>query len=85
MLIVKDVVKRMDSNYHISLIDIGLVIEKLVGNGYVSEYSKKDFKNKYLKFEYKNVSDSRAQLTSVSSFCKTFLELYRYQGGNLPV
>ena len=59
LLIIKDVVKRMDSNHSISLIDIGLVIEKLIGSGYVSEYSKKDFKSKYLRFLYKMVRTVR--------------------------
>lgn len=36
--------------------DIGLVVEKLIGSGYVSEYSKKDFKTRYLKYLYKLVS-----------------------------
>jgi hypothetical protein len=46
----------MDSNYRISLLDIGLVIDKLMGNGYVSEYSKKEFKAKYFKIIYKKVN-----------------------------
>ncbi len=54
ILIVKDVVKRIDHNYRISLLDIGLVIEKLIGNGYVSQYSKKEFKMKYANSELIN-------------------------------
>jgi hypothetical protein len=38
----------MDSNYQISLPDIGLVVEKLMGGGYISEYSKREFKLKYI-------------------------------------
>ena len=34
----------MDSGYHITLPDIGLVVEKLMGGGYVSEYSKREFR-----------------------------------------
>ena len=45
----------MVSNHQISLLDIGLVIEKLTGNGYVSEYSKKEFKSRYLKYLFKLV------------------------------
>lgn len=55
ILIVKDVVKKIDSNYKISLLDIGLVVEKLVGSGYVSEYSKREFKSRFLNnFNNKN-------------------------------
>ncbi len=43
----------MDQNYNISLTDIGLVIEKLMGGGYVSEYSKREFKYRYIR-ELKN-------------------------------
>lgn len=45
--IVRDVVKKMDSNHKITLPNIGLVVEKLIGNGYVSEYSKKEFRQRY--------------------------------------
>lgn len=53
--IVKDVVKKMDSNHKITLLDIGLVVEKLIGNGYVSEYSKREFRSRYNKFLSKKV------------------------------
>jgi hypothetical protein len=46
----------MDANYQITLLDIGLVIEKLIGSGYVSEYSKRDFKTKYLKYQYRTTT-----------------------------
>ena len=35
--------------------EIGLVVEKLVGSGYVSEYSKKEFKSKFHEFASKKV------------------------------
>lgn len=44
-----------NSSYQISLLDIGLVVEKLIGHGYVSEYSKREFKAKYLKYLFKSV------------------------------
>ena len=47
--------KKMEVNHTITLVEIGLVIEKLIGSGYISEYSKKDFKQKYLKFLYRSV------------------------------
>ena len=53
MFIVKDVIKKIDSNHRVTLLDIGLVVEKLVGSGYVSEYSKREFKSKYNKFLHK--------------------------------
>jgi hypothetical protein len=46
----------MDANHNISLTDIGLVVEKLMGSGYISEYSKKDFKHKYVKYLYRIVT-----------------------------
>jgi hypothetical protein len=46
----------MDTNHNISLTDIGLVVEKLMGSGYISEYSTKDFKHKYLKYLYRIVN-----------------------------
>lgn len=45
----------MDSNHQVSLLDIGLVVEKLIGSGYVSEYSKKEFKTRYVKYLFKMV------------------------------
>ncbi|CAF0758756.1 unnamed protein product [Brachionus calyciflorus] len=50
LLIVKDVIKKISPNHRVTLFDIGLVFEKLMGNGYVSEYSKKEFKSKYSKY-----------------------------------
>lgn len=46
----------MDSSHRISLLDIGLVIEKLIGNGYLSEYCKREFKTKYNKYIMKKVT-----------------------------
>ncbi len=34
---------------YLLLTHIGALLEKLVGNGFVSEYSRKSFKTKYLK------------------------------------
>ena len=41
---------KIDTNYQITLPDIGLVTEKLMGSGYVSEYSKREFKAKYYRY-----------------------------------
>ena len=49
----------MDSNHRISLIEIGLVVEKLIGNGYVSEYSKREFRTRYNKYSLKKVKISK--------------------------
>ncbi len=38
------------------LIQIGAFIEKLIGNGYVSEYLRKSFKTKYLKAKLCNTN-----------------------------
>ena len=38
--------------------DIGLVIEKLMGSGYVSEYSKREFKAKYYRYLCKKSGNS---------------------------
>ncbi len=46
----------MDANYKVTLCDIGLVIEKLIGNGYLSDYSKRDFRAKYSKLNDKKVN-----------------------------
>ena len=48
--------KKVDSNYKVTLLDIGMVVEHLIGNGYVSEYSKRGFKAKYQKYLLKRVS-----------------------------
>ena len=41
----------MEPGYQITLPDIGLVIEKLMGGGYVSQYSKREFRlDKKVKF-----------------------------------
>ena len=45
----------MDANHKVTLFDIGLVIEKLVGSGYLSEYSKREFKTRFNKFNVKKV------------------------------
>ncbi len=39
------------SGDYLLLTHIGAMIEKLVGNGFVSEYSRKNFKTKYLKIK----------------------------------
>lgn len=65
LLIVKDVIKKIDSNHQVTLPDIGLVIEKLMGSGYISEYSKREFKAKYYKYltkKHKNYLDPDAVL-----------------------
>ena len=57
----------MDSNHKISLLDIGLVIEKLIGHGYVSEYSKKDFKTRYQNFIFKMVGFSKKRGVQINN------------------
>lgn len=52
----------MDSNHQVTLLDIGLVIEKLIGSGYVSEYSKKEFKTRYVKYLLKTVNPTANRL-----------------------
>ena len=59
ILIIKDVIKKIDSNYKVSLLEIGLVVEKLIGSGYVSEYSKREFKARYMNYlNHKNNSSN---------------------------
>jgi hypothetical protein len=67
-LIVKDVIKsKITTNYHILLPDIGLVIEKLMGSGYVSEYSKREFKTKYYRYLCKKSGNTNGMDSSKSS------------------
>ncbi len=45
--LVRDVVPRMPKNYRYSLIDIGLVINQLMGAGYRSSYTRRKFRLRY--------------------------------------
>jgi transient receptor potential cation channel subfamily M protein 3 len=47
--------------------DIGLVIEKLMGSGYVSEYSKREFKAKYYRYLCKKSAGNSNALNSSRS------------------
>ena len=49
----------MDVNYKVTLFDIGLVIEKLIGSGYLSKYATREFKAKYNRFNVKKVSTKK--------------------------
>ena len=45
--IVRDVVPRMPKGYQYTLLDIGLVINQLMGSGYCSTYIRRKFRNDY--------------------------------------
>ncbi|GAB1601203.1 transient receptor potential cation channel subfamily M member 3 isoform X4 [Argonauta hians] len=45
--LIRDVKKNMASNYRVTLPDIGLVLQHLMGGGFVSSYLKKSFRQKY--------------------------------------
>ena len=45
--LVRDVVPRMPKGYEYNLIDIGLVINQLMGSGYRSTYTRRKFRLKY--------------------------------------
>ena len=45
--IVRDVVPRMPKGYRYTLLDIGLVINQLMGSGYCSTYVRRKFRNEY--------------------------------------
>lgn len=47
--LVRDVVPRMPKGYKFTLIDIGLVINQLMGSGYRSSYTRRKFR---LRYEY---------------------------------
>ena len=45
--LVRDVVPRMPKGYKFTLIDIGLVINQLMGSGYRSSYTRRKFRMRY--------------------------------------
>ena len=45
--IVRDVVPRMPKGYQYTLLDIGLVINQLMGSGYCSTYIRRKFRSDY--------------------------------------
>ena len=45
--LVRDVVPRMPKGYKFTLIDIGLVINQLMGSGYRSSYTRRKFRIRY--------------------------------------
>jgi transient receptor potential cation channel subfamily M member 3 len=49
-MLIKEVVKKPNNNTKINLIDIGSVINNLIGHGYVSTYSRREFKVRYQSF-----------------------------------
>ena len=49
--VLKDVT-RVTSNYRCTLIDIGLVIEKLMGGAFESRYASRKFKQRYVEYQH---------------------------------
>ncbi|XP_059081116.1 transient receptor potential cation channel trpm-like isoform X3 [Tigriopus californicus] len=45
--LVRDVVPKMPKNYQYSLIDIGLVVNQLIGHGFRSSYTRRKFRYRY--------------------------------------
>ena len=64
--IVRDVVPRMPKGYRYTLIDIGLVINQLMGHGYASSYSRRKFRNEY--YGHLNIPPSHSKMNTVVSF-----------------
>ena len=62
--IVRDVVPRMPKGYRYTLIDIGLVINQLMGHGYSSSYSRRKFRNDY----YGHLNIPQPKINTVVSF-----------------
>ena len=62
--IVRDVVPRMPKGYRYTLIDIGLVINQLMGHGYSSSYSRRKFRNEY----YGHLNIPQPKINTVVSF-----------------
>ncbi len=63
--LVRDVVPRMTKNYRYSLIDIGMVVNQLMGAGYRSSYTRRKFR---LRYEY---SQEQARLAEAAAAAKT--------------
>ena len=64
--IVRDVVPRMPKGYRYTLIDIGLVINQLMGHGYASSYSRRKFRNEY--YGQLNIPSQANKMNTVVSF-----------------
>ena len=57
--LVRDVVPRMPKGYHFTLMDIGDVVNQLMGSGFRSSYSKRKFR---LRYDYTMQSQRAQQL-----------------------
>eukprot|EP00092_Neocalanus_flemingeri_P021755 GFUD01023599.1.p1 GENE.GFUD01023599.1~~GFUD01023599.1.p1 ORF type:complete len:1565 (-),score=309.61 GFUD01023599.1:400-5094(-) len=67
--LVQDVLPKMPKNYRYSLLDIGHVINKLIGGGYRSTYSRRRFRHKYCQLNSSMYSNKRSSI-----FTKSFEE-----------
>lgn len=76
--IVRDVRPHMPRNYHYTLIDIGLVINKLMGGAYRSSYTRRKFRHIY------TVLTKRPNVTSAFSQ-SALARVYRYADVNAPL
>ena len=56
----------MPKGYRYTLIDIGLVINQLMGHGYASSYSRRKFPNEY--YGHLNIPPSNSKMNTVVSF-----------------
>ena len=66
--IVRDVVPRMPKGYRYTLLDIGLVINQLMGHGYCSNYARRKFRSEYCASQEKFASQFPAKTNTVVSF-----------------
>lgn len=80
-LLVRDVKKsNLPPDYHISLIDIGLVLEYLMGGAYRCNYTRKSFRTLYNNlFGPKRVELSRRAVSCVSQSDMWFLDVHPHK------
>ena len=59
---------RMPKGYRYTLLDIGLVINQLMGHGYCSNYARRKFRSEYCASQEKFASQFPAKTNTVVSF-----------------
>lgn len=84
--LIRDVKKHVPSSYRYTLPDIGLVLQHLMGGGFVSSYLKKSFRQKYNALK-KNGASLGNVVTSIPSLVNTKAveELFPYPFHDLMV
>ena len=75
--LVQDVLPKMPKNYRYSLIDIGHVINKLIGGGYRSTYSRRRFRHKYSQLN-SSIFSNRQSSTLTKSFQEDIKDKFKF-------